>query len=55
VLKVVKDVHFASYRLCCDDFVHLGHEASTVDFTHVVDLQFDLYALVFGQVISTLC
>ena len=54
VLEVVKDMNFADNCLCCDNFVHLWHVARSVNLSLVINLQFNLNALIFGQISATL-
>ena len=49
MLKIIENVHFSANCLCGDDLVRLRHVAGSVDFARVVDLEFDLDALVFGH------
>ena len=49
MFEVVEDVNFSGGGLGRDDPVRLGHVAGFVYLTLVIDLQFDLDALVFGN------
>jgi hypothetical protein len=48
MLEVIEDVNFAWGSFSRDDLVRLRHVAGAVHFSLVIDLEFDLDALVFG-------
>jgi hypothetical protein len=54
MFEVVKDVHFTRDCLSCYNFVHLWHIARTVNLSLVINLQFNLDALIFWQVYTSL-
>jgi len=45
LLEIVKNVHFPTSCLRCNDFVRLWHLSGLIHFAHVVDLYFNLNAL----------
>lgn len=49
VFEVVENVDLTIVGLRCDDLIPLRHVASSINFTKVIDLNFDLDALIFGD------